>query len=135
MKENRLESVVNELIGKINNILGQKIVTLIYSDFGAEQKAVYDISKNGEIGYSEDDKSTFIDQLAKAIQNGGALTLRQFTEIYDGNLPIKRLYGIRLGKGTYEGVSKEELKIAFNTDANTGAKLSVPKDIVYCKFE
>ncbi len=124
------------LKNKIIEMPGNKIVTLLIMESPDSTKEVkYDISSEREIGYSKEHEEAFFEQLENAINTGGALVIRQFTEIYNDNIPIKKLYGVRLGQGTFLGIDKDELKQSFSVDADTGKPIEPPANVQYCDFK
>lgn len=133
MKKN-LALKVEELTNKIKNIPGNKIVTLFSND-SLTQMNQYDIAENGQVGHHPSHDVLFRTKLVHALNNGGGIIIRQFTKIYDQDMPIKKIYGVYLGSGGYVGLSREKVENAHCTDAKTGKSIPKEKNVVFCGFQ
>ena len=128
------KKILKELVEKVKKIPGKKKVTLISQD-SVNPELIVDIDEENNIGYSIGHESLFKAKLSSAIKSGGALMIRQFTNIEEDGIPVKKLYGVALGQGTYIGITKEELKKAYETDSKTGEEIPGEKNAIYYDFK
>ena|SRR5690625_61031 len=83
----------------------------------------YDIDENGKIGYIPAHLTQFVNHISTCLSLGGGLTLRQFTKetiAVKGKgkimrVPIKNLYGARMGNGHWEWISGDKMRSAHCT--------------------
>ena len=123
---------LEQLISIINELQGNKIITL--TNFEKQQSWQYDFSETGAIGYSLGHKAMFMSQLLGAMCVGGSIVVRQFTDIRNNNIPVKKLYGISLCNNKWYPISVKEMEIAHTTDAKTGNKIPKEKNIVFAEL-
>jgi hypothetical protein len=93
-------------------------------------------TENGELRYGHEPycqaiKALLMAKLFTLLLEGGGLTLRTFTNALDAEtgLPIKELRGWLFTAGTFVPVSADDLKVAFETDPDSG-ELLVPEPAV-----
>jgi len=115
----------NNLIKKILNISGDKVIT-IYCPDSVNQQAVFFISKDGKA----ENAGLFEAKIYHALKTGGSIIIRQFV---DGK-NCENLYGIRLNNDEWTGLSKHILRYCYSIDANTGKSISTPVNVNYCDF-
>lgn len=138
-EELHLSHLYNNLFQQISEKNGLKVITIVlYS--GRTQ--VFELENNRLTSNIRINSRSHYEQFKLSImdgmKHGGAITLRQFTPLQiekDGKMiPIKKIYGIRLGENNWEGVSKEEIEVAHCTDAQTGLPLPKEKAVEYASF-
>jgi hypothetical protein len=78
-------------------------------------------------------RALFEAKLVRAICIGGALVLRTFTDMrdIDADLPIKELRGWSIDNGGFHRVNPYDLRLAFATEAHTGAPLDRERAVVF----
>jgi hypothetical protein len=127
------------ILQRIRSLPGPKILTLVTL---ASEFAV-DIDADGVCGYEPGHESLFRAKLARALQEGGGLMIRQFLPVKvqrqmpNGKLlwiPEKKLYGLFLGAGEVTEMS-DEVRRASCTDAETGAALEPEPGVTYASWE
>lgn len=121
----------------IKSLHGQKMLTISL----AHDSQVFDVSASGVVGYEKEHEQMLASRLSTALKDSGSLVVRQFLpfEAYKNengiSIPFKNLYGVFLGNNDIIGITKEELKIAFETDSNSGKKIEKEKGIYYCELK
>lgn len=124
-------------MNSIKSLHGQKILTLSLVD----SHQMFDVSADGVVGYEKEHEHILVLKLATALKDSGSLIIRQFLpfQAYKNEqgifIPFKNLYGLFLGHNDIIGITKEELKIAFETDSNNGEKIEKEKGIYYCELK
>ena len=118
----------DDLMRHIQALPGRKILTLI----DAHRAREIDMDEQGALDTEPVLAKLFEAALHAAIDQGGALIIRQFLPLRtrvttqtgaEHWLPIKNIYGARLGKGAWEALTPTEMRLAHTTDAETGAPI------------
>jgi len=134
-------AAMDKLIKAIVKIPGNKIVTLMVQ--GESEPFVIDISADGKFGYHESHELLFRAKLASAFSSSGGMIIRQFLPLKverkmpDGKkvwIPRKKIYGIFIAKGKWYPLSKEEVRKACCTDAETGKPIPPEPDVSFSDF-
>lgn len=136
--EDTLLEETNRFIDQIINVPETKIVTVT----SQEGSAVFDIDKTGNIGYIPAHPTQFAKEITYCLSFGSSLVLRQFTKDTTAmrnkgkiiRIPIKNIYGARIGNGYWEWISSEEMRIAYCTDSKTDRPLSPEEGVNYSDF-
>ena len=133
----QVQSPAHEFLKLIKEkIPGKKMVT-VTCDEGSN---IFDISEDGKVGYKKDHELLFLCKIARGLNEGAGLMIRQFlplkVEITTANgkrmyVPTKNLYGFYLNDNTWIGLPKEHVRDCCNTDANTGKPLPEEKEVFY----
>jgi len=123
---------LEQLINTIKELNGNKIITL--SNFEKQQSWVYGCLDDGVIGSHEEHELLFKAQLLSSMCNGGSIIIRQFTSIWNNGKPVKKLYGLSLGKNNCYPVTAKALEVACCTDAETGNRISKEENVVFAEF-
>lgn len=120
-----LQEKSEELLEKIKQIQGKKIISVV--------------NEHGTQTVEWDETEDFLFHLQglmiHGLMFGGAIVVRQITPLHlqavteegETDIPIQKVYGIRLGDDDWVGISVEEMKWAFGTDSKTG--LPLPKEV------
>ncbi len=128
------------ILQRIRSLPGPKILTLVTE----ASEFTIDIDAEGVCGYGPGHESLFRAKLARALQEGGGLMIRQFLPMKvqrrmpNGKLlwiPEKKLYGLFLGQGALRPFSAAEVRHASCTDAATGAALAPEPGLTYASWE
>ena len=114
----------------ITRLPGLKIVTLVDAH---EEPIKIDVTTDGGWGYAPEHVSLFLTRLQRALHSGGALIVRQFTDlgvlVEDRLVPVKRIRGFMLSDGTWRGLTAAELETSYGapgpTELLVDCKLSV----------
>lgn len=131
MEEN-IEYKAKEILFILQKTPGIKIATVGLKNSKVDR---FDISKDGIVGYDSIHEKLFLEQIALGIEEGGALTIRQFLnkkiKSIDNSgkkirIPRKSVYGIYLGNNTYRICSSKEIEDAHTIDCVT--KERIPKE-------
>ena len=113
---------VNDLVNKIKDIPGKKIITLTVEneDFvcGMEDKNFN----------HADPFSSFVAKLARGIAVGGGMTI---IEILSNK---KIIYGFALGQNSWVSIPASEMQKIHNVNYETGGSLPVEPDVDFCDF-
>ncbi len=119
---NELKKELDELISKIFDIPGLKIITLTVedSDFICEIE-----NKNFKDASSY---ASFAAKLVRGISVGGGMTV---VDLYNNK---KIIYGFALGENTWVSIPAEKMKRIHNTDHETGEPLPEETDVDFCDF-
>jgi len=140
MKGLRKNTQIDHLMQSIFNLPGKKILTLIDAN---ARISTFDISEEGVIGYHKSHKRLFYARLRRAINTHGGLVIRQFLPIKVERIspsgkkiwiPIKNVYGVYLGEGSWAPLSAAEIREVSCTDAKTGKPLPPEQDVRYRAF-
>ena len=117
-----IKKKIDDLIEKISDIPGLKIITLTVedSDFICEI--------NGKKFKNDVESPLFIAKLARGISLGGGMTVVDF---YNNK---KIIYGFALGENAWVSISADEMKRIHNTDCETGKPLPEDPDVDFCDF-
>ena len=113
---------VNDLLNKIKELPGRKIITLTVED----SDSVCEIE-----GKNPNDTSayaSFVAKLARGIAIGGGMTV---VEILDNK---KIIYGFAMGENSWVSISAEEMQKIRNINHETGKPLPVEPDVDFCDF-
>jgi hypothetical protein len=127
---------VLQLFAQIMALKGSRQVTVVTFYMGAR---TYDVSEEGVIGYAVSHRDVLLEHLEEAIDNEGGVVFRQFLAekvlvrmpFGPRMVPIKHLFGVRTGRGGWIGLSSEDMRIANETDADTGKPLKPEEAVVY----
>ena len=136
---NNLEKLIDSIVNKIP---GEKIITLVIQ--GRENNPfVIDVSKDGKFGYHESHEVLFKTKLISAFLSSGGMIIRQFLPMKttiktpDGRkikVPLKKIYGVFIAKGSWYPFPKEEVKKACCTDPKTGKPIPPEPGVIYSDF-
>jgi hypothetical protein len=127
---------VLELFSQIMALKGSRQVTVATHYMGAR---TYDVCERGVIGYAPSHRDVLLEHLEEAIDGEGGIVVRQFqaekvlvkTPLGPRMLPIKHLFGVRARRGQWTGLTREEMRAANETDAETGKPLEPEEAVVY----
>ncbi|MDA8093014.1 MAG: hypothetical protein M0T84_03740 [Betaproteobacteria bacterium] len=117
------DPAVASLLQAIRVLPGKKIVTLACA--GADDLTQVDVSASGVIGHADGHDLLLKAKLHRALVSGGGMIIRQFTQIKtqavaaNGKplwIPIKNLYGVRLERGRWRGLSALDVRRACEPD-------------------
>jgi hypothetical protein len=140
MKELKKKTQVDNLVQAILDIPGSKILTLALS---MDSVYTFDVNERGAIGYHKSHRRLFYAKLRKAMNTYGGLIIRQFLPIKvesvlpNGKkmwIPIKNVYGVSLGQGSWNPLSAAEVSDACCTDAETGKPIPPESTVRYVAF-
>ncbi len=121
-------TALNDLILAIKSMAGSKIVTVL-TEMGETQ---FDINGNGTVGHGQGHEELWKAKLVHAMSCGGSVIVRQFQTdkisktMPNGKrmeIPRKLVCGFYLGDNTWTPLSAPEMRLAYYTDAETGAAL------------
>ena len=114
---------VNDLLNKIKELPGRKIITLTVddSDFVCEMEG-----KN--LNNNTSTYASFVAKLARGIAIGGGMTV---VEILDNK---KIIYGFAMGENSWVSIPADEMQKIRNINHETGKPLPVEPDIDFCDF-
>ena len=113
---------VNDLLNKIKELPGRKIITLTVEDldFICEMKNE-NFTDNSVI-------ASFVAQLVRGIAIGGGMTV---VEILDNK---KIIYGFAMGENSWVSIPADEMQKIRNINHETGKPLPVEPDVDFCDF-
>ncbi len=120
---NANDPAVASLLQAIRVLPGKKIVTLACA--GADDLTQVDVSASGVIGHADGHDLLLKAKLHRALVSGGGMIIRQFTQIKmqtvsaNGKplwIPIKNLYGVRMERGRWRGLSALDVRRACEAD-------------------
>lgn len=124
-----LQEKSKELLDKITKISGKKIITIV--------------NEHGSQTVNWESSEEFLFDVQGLIIHGmmfdGVIAIRQFTPLQlqiegETDVPIQRVYGVRLGDDDWTGISPEELEWAFGTDSKTGLPMKKEIGVQYYPF-
>lgn len=130
----------NALIKAIQSIPGDKIVTLVLRD---GRKYVFDIHKDGSVGYDRSHKDFLAWRLSYGMLVGAELIIRAFDESHKAmvkslrgmiEVPWKNLYGAVLRDGGWMPLLASQIRAACTRNADTGESISLEEAVSYCSL-
>ena len=113
---------VNNLIEKINELPGIKLITITVED----SDFIYKIGDTAD--KNNDAYSVLIAKLARGIAIGGGLTV---VNVYNDK---KVIYGVALGENAWVSIPAGEMKKIHNIDHETRDLLPDEPDVDFCDF-
>ncbi len=131
---------ITQLLELISKISGQKILMLACK----EKVFEVDVNEDGYFGYEDSHKPYFLAKIAMALEEGGALIIREFLNVRTKKtlssgkelwIPEKNLYGVVLTQGMWMGLSAESLQDFYRTDAKSGEILPREEGVHYRSLE
>jgi hypothetical protein len=130
---------VDKLIDYIRQIPNTKIVTLSIDDEKVSSFDI-DVDDHGAFGYEKGHLDLFRAKLLTAFRFGGGMVIRQFLHLKneytnpEGKkvwIPQKNIYGVLIQDGKWHPLPKDEMRVAFTTDAQTGQRLPGQDDLLF----
>lgn len=112
---------VNDLVNKIKELPGQKIITLTVQD----SDLICEVDGND---FKNNSFASFVAKLVRGLVIGGGMTV---VEILDKK---KIIYGFALGENNWVSIPAEEMKKIRNINHETGELLPVEPDVDFCDF-
>lgn len=111
--------IVDALFDRLTELPRSKIVTLVCPALNNPVFTI-DCSEDGQWGYSLEHPLIFINRLHIAIHEGGCMIVRQFHDEYHPatGMPLKTLFGFRLGEGQVMPLTPHELAECCERDEN-----------------
>ncbi len=112
---------VNDLVNKIKELPGYKIITLTVEDSDFICEIAGKDFKNNSF-------ASFTAKLARGLATSGGMTV---VEILDNK---KIIYGFALGENSWVSIPAEEMQKIRNINHETGEPLPVEPDVDFCDF-
>lgn len=118
------KTAAHALVELVASMPGKKTVTVVSPYLGAQG---YDL-RGRSIGYVPEHASMFLEHVEEAVDNGGGVVIRSFTDRKmmattprgPMLLPIKEVRGITCGRGQWMRISARQMMESSTTDADTG---------------
>ena len=120
-----MKNLVSDLMEKIFDIPGKKIITLTVPD-SINPDFVCEI--DGKNPKDADSYSLFVAKLSRGMLHGGGMTLISITKNRE------MIYGFALGENRWVSIPAEEMQKIHNIDHKTGKLLPPEPDVDFCDF-